>query len=91
MELNRLTLGADVQGKRLAACYDPFLDEIEVEWGGRYFEALTGDVQRALYEAAVGHVRDLARLLVDTKRLTRREAATRTRKALQNLQLMPQH
>ena len=91
MELNRTSVGAPVGGLRLAAIYDPFLDEIEVDYGGRYFEALAGDVQHALYEAAVSHVRDLARLLVDTQRLTSREAAKRTRRALQTLQLMPQH
>ena len=87
-KINRVSVGADVDGLRLAAIYDPFLNEIEVEYDGRYFESLPDAQQQALYEAAVGHLRDLARLLVDTQRLTPREAAKRTRTALQNLQLM---
>jgi len=88
--INRVSVGAELLGKRLCATYDPFLDTIEIEWGGRYFEALPEAQQKPLYEAAVGHVRDLARLLVDTQRLTIREATTRTRSAIQTLQLMPQ-
>ena len=85
-----LIFGAEIDGLVLYAAYDPYLDEIEVGYGGRQFEDLPEALQKALYEAAISHLVVVRRVLVATQRLALHEAYKRFVAARTRMQLMPQ-
>lgn len=61
---NRLTVGTHINGVFVAAVYDPFMEQIQLEIGGRALESMPGSANAPYFLAMRNCASDMHYLLI---------------------------